>query len=504
MVFTVFFSVRIAYIILTGLLVLGGVFIASLYYQNNVQNDIAKITEYHSEMSIPAISALDNIVIKFEKMHSDIHNIVLDNKRAFHIEEYFIHKNDALNQLDAYSSLIFVQNSDGKYHADEKMRNSMQDFVTKQRESLTIFDRHVQELIFHFEKGSSDPEIIETLLNSLDGEELNFRAIHYDALKMEMNGIHVQQSILGSLEIFSSNLFLIFTVIELVLIVAIVISLSYLLRNNIHQLTNITHEITSGNLNFKIKFKKKNEFTPLADNIAIMQESLKKSREELVKSERLSVIGELSSRLAHDLRNPLHVIKNSAEIIKIKSEDKFDDVSKQQFDYLQRAINRMSHQIDNVLDFIKMAPIKMKNSNLAEVIKSSLNELNIPDEIAVSVPKESVNVYCDPHLLDIVFKNLIWNSVQAIDKKGKIEIKFKEDNSNIVIEIQDTGMSISDDNLEKIFDPLFTTKQHGTGLGLSSCKKIVEAHNGRISVKNNPTRFFIQLPKGHVESIKNP
>src|SRR3972149_11151295 len=118
------------------------------------------------------------------------------------------------------------------------------------------------------------------------------------------------------------------------------------------------------------------------------------------------------------------------------------------------------------------------------------------DKIIVNLPKNDVHIVCDPHLLEVVFDNLLFNSVQAIAEKGKVTISISDNkDEDVIIEVQDTGVGISEDDFPKIFDPLFTTKQNGTGLGLASCKSIVEAHRGTITVKTNPTRFFVKLPK---------
>ena len=95
------------------------------------------------------------------------------------------------------------------------------------------------------------------------------------------------------------------------------------------------------------------------------------------------------------------------------------------------------------------------------------------------------------------------NSIQAMHEGGTIEISISEKDNMAVLEFTDSGEGIPDENLGKVFEPLFTTKQKGTGLGLASCKNIVEQHMGKISVKNNPTTFIIELPKKHykVETI---
>ena len=97
--------------------------------------------------------------------------------------------------------------------------------------------------------------------------------------------------------------------------------------------------------------------------------------------------------------------------------------------------------------------------------------------------------------MEVVFGNLITNALQAIEDNGKISIRASEDANRIKIEVEDSGPGIEEENFEKIFDPLFTTKSGGTGLGLVSCRNIVTQHGGTITVKNNPTTFTITLPK---------
>ncbi len=115
--------------------------------------------------------------------------------------------------------------------------------------------------------------------------------------------------------------------------------------------------------------------------------------------------------------------------------------------------------------------------------------------IEVTLSKSDLIVDCDVIKLDAVFINLIVNSIQAMHEGGKINIKISEQDNIAILQFIDSGDGISDDNLSKIFEPLFTTKQKGTGLGLASCKNIIEQHQGEIFASNNPTTFTIKLPK---------
>ena len=102
---------------------------------------------------------------------------------------------------------------------------------------------------------------------------------------------------------------------------------------------------------------------------------------------------------------------------------------------------------------------------------------------------------CDAIKLEIVFGNILLNSIQAIaDTQGQVYVRFAKKSDSVIMEVTDSGPGIPQEHIDRIFDPLFTTKQKGTGLGLTSCKNIVEQHGGKISAKNNPTTITVVLP----------
>jgi len=225
-----------------------------------------------------------------------------------------------------------------------------------------------------------------------------------------------------------------------------------------------------------------------------LEGKLEEKTQELIKSERLSAIGELSARLAHDMRNPLSIITMILENLKDTYE--VDEVKQKQFDKIDRAIDRITHQIDGVLDYVQKTPLKRESVFLKNVIQNSISHIRNYSNVAISVPEKDIIYKCDPIRMEIVFENILLNSIQAIgQKQGQINIKINEDSNSIIISIQDSGKGISKDNIQNMFEPLFTTKQEGTGLGLSSVKNIIEQHKGTISFSINPSIFTITLPK---------
>ena len=225
-----------------------------------------------------------------------------------------------------------------------------------------------------------------------------------------------------------------------------------------------------------------------------LSRQLAEKTNELLKSEKLAIIGELASRMAHDLRNPLSIIKNAVEIMetkpKLKTEKKLQYYAK-----LNRAINRMKHQVDDVLDFVRISDLSLQPNSILDIMNSVKDNVTVPNDVKINVEQTDVRLNCDYRKIEAVFSNLLINAIQAVGTEGEINIGISEDANNITIAFDDTGQGIPKNIVDKIFEPLFTTKQSGTGLGLSICKHIVEQHGGSISLKSNPTTFIVRLPK---------
>lgn len=225
-----------------------------------------------------------------------------------------------------------------------------------------------------------------------------------------------------------------------------------------------------------------------------LERQINEKTDELIKSQKLAIIGELASRMAHDLKNPLSTIKNVVELIeskpKLRIEEKIVHYGK-----LHRAIDRISHQVDDVLEYGRATQLKLQTVDIVSLINGVLEDNNFSNDIKINVENAQVKMNVDPTKMEAVFANLLINAAQAIGEKGTINVRIMDDGANVIIAVQDSGPGIPENHLGKIFEPLFTTKQTGTGLGLSICKKIVEQHGGSITAKNNPTTFIIRMPK---------
>ena len=242
--------------------------------------------------------------------------------------------------------------------------------------------------------------------------------------------------------------------------------------------------------------KAENELTIQRDQL--LEENRIKTK-KLLENEKFTAIGELSARIAHDMRNPLSIIKNSIEMIKLEQKD-MDKNTREHFARTERSIYRILHQIEDVLGYVKSRRILRTKQKILPMLKEAVERVSIPSHIKVILPKNDFVIPYDTERLEAVFVNLIMNAVQAMGKKkGRIFINITEEDKKLVlIKVKDEGPGIPKKLLGKIFDPLFTTRQIGTGLGLPSCKVTIEKHGGSIDVvssKKRGTTFLIRLPK---------
>jgi two-component system sensor histidine kinase HydH len=233
----------------------------------------------------------------------------------------------------------------------------------------------------------------------------------------------------------------------------------------------------------------------LTEKQMILQRELDRKAFKYSNNEKFTIMGELSSRMAHDIRNPLNVIKVQVDLLKLRYSKQEDKIMLDSLGRMERAVNGITDQLEDILNFLKDSPMQFENVSIMKILNDSLLNIHKPENVLVELPDCDVTVVCDSYKMQRVLTNMIQNSIQAMEDGGTIIVQIFEQNDDIKIEIKDTGLGIPDDALPRIFEPLFTTKRTGTGLGLSICKKIIEDHNGSISVKNNPTTFIITIPK---------
>ena len=237
------------------------------------------------------------------------------------------------------------------------------------------------------------------------------------------------------------------------------------------------------------------EIIELKSEIEQMKQQLAIAENNIIKQEKFAALGELSSRLSHDIKNPLAIICTTVFLLK-KNQNEIDRENLRKLEMVERSALKIQYLVDNLLDFVRFSKPHYENVSLLELIKESISSFNEHKKIKFFLPKNDMILRCDSHQMEVIFKNLILNSIQSIgDVQGCITVRFQEEEQSNVISIIDSGPGIPKKLQTQIFDPLFTTKKHGTGLGLASCKSIVESHNGKITFLNNPSTFTIEIPK---------
>ncbi|MFH1460766.1 MAG: ATP-binding protein [Candidatus Omnitrophota bacterium] len=223
---------------------------------------------------------------------------------------------------------------------------------------------------------------------------------------------------------------------------------------------------------------------------------------ELEKSQRLKVATTMALGLAHEVKNPLTTIKTFSEYIKDKYKDKDDEFFDKFNKLIPSEVERINNIIHRLLDFSKPAEPNLKPTNIANLIKDILEFLNnefLKNKIKVHEEYENPEllIHIDSNQIKQVLLNLILNSIEAMPKGGEIFISVASDKNTSTIEIKDTGCGISKKALDNIFNPFFTTKHTGSGLGLSICRQIIQNHNGTIEVES-------EVDKGSIFRIKIP
>jgi PAS domain S-box-containing protein len=213
---------------------------------------------------------------------------------------------------------------------------------------------------------------------------------------------------------------------------------------------------------------------------------LKDAHVKLLRKERASVLGQLSIAVSHELRNPLGVISNAVYYFNMKK-DSFEDPNvRENIDIISREIKTANKIITDILNFSRdNTPVRLE-SNINQLVQEMLLRAATPDKVqVVTVFDEDIPlVAIDPTQVAQIFLNLLENAVDAMDHAGTIWVATRRHEKTIEVIFVDDGPGISENDLENIFEPLFTTRAKGIGLGLAIAKNLAEANNAKISVKS--------------------
>jgi two-component system sporulation sensor kinase C len=224
----------------------------------------------------------------------------------------------------------------------------------------------------------------------------------------------------------------------------------------------------------------------------------KELEQKLIKSERLASIGELAAILGHDLRNPLMGIRGASYYLKTKYTEVLDSNDEAMFDSIDKSINYSDKIINDLIEYSCEINLDLETATPKSLVKNALALIGLPENVVIiDETKEEPNLQIDASKIIRGFINIIKNAFDAMPNGGKLTIKSEEVGGAIVFSFRDTGDGMTQETLDKLWTPLFTTKAKGMGFGLPICKRTVEAHTGKIcaesSVKQGTT-IRVELP----------
>jgi len=227
----------------------------------------------------------------------------------------------------------------------------------------------------------------------------------------------------------------------------------------------------------------------LSETLSEANRNLKQAQAEARRAERLAALGQLSAGLAHEIRNPLGVMKGSAELLNQRLAGS-DELSRELSEYIYTEVNRVSALVGRFLDFARPSRLELQPADLTALVERSLKAVEQQGATAsVEVQREYAPqlppVRLDQELCEQAFTNLLFNACEAMGEAGgKLTIRLRSavGGREVVTEIEDTGPGVEAEMKEQIFNPFVTTKKTGVGLGLAIVSKIIDAHGGAIKL----------------------
>ncbi len=306
-------------------------------------------------------------------------------------------------------------------------------------------------------------------------------------------------------------------------ILTFVVIITFLIDRPIHKMISTIKRIEEGDLSARMQTDKKDELGLLAKSFNRMVESLEKAKEELEeyhkqqleRAARLASIGEVASGIAHEIRNPLTSISCAIQVLQVEIRD--ESRSRKIIYEIQNQIKRLDSTIKDLLNYARPAPPLLKPSKVDEVIEKAkffvsaeANKWNV--DIEIDKMGDMPEIKIDPNQMQQVFMNIMINAIQAMPSGGKLTISLRIKKSEeiadeirrrvgggrvLLISFKDTGEGIQPDDIKNIFEPFFSKKSKGSGLGLSISRRIVREHGGEITCTSVPGKgsiFDIYLP----------
>jgi len=243
----------------------------------------------------------------------------------------------------------------------------------------------------------------------------------------------------------------------------------------------------------------KQQLEQLEHILAKKVKEIRETQYDLIQSEKLAVIAQLASGVGHELRSPLGVIKASAYFLKMMLGENIDERIAKHIRLLENAVSASDKIITDLLDFARPGSTNITEVNINLILKETMGSTSLPSSIQLSYNLDDSlpAIRTDAHQLNQIFSNLILNAIQAMPEGGSLTLTTKLNNDSVEASVRDTGVGIEEEKLDKIFEPLYTAKAKGIGLGLALVKNLLDGQGCSIAVQSqvdNGSTFKVTFP----------
>ena len=387
-------------------------------------------------------------------------------------------------------------------------------------------------------EGLRETELSQTHNLTLNDRSFQITFTPFNARQEHLGwlGVVLPSSYVVSAEATSRNVFSLLFSLGTVGVIIIGFVLSQSIARPILELRTVTQAVAGGDLEPHLTLQRSDEIGELADAFDVMtlrlrertseaarlyaeavdhnrelaeiNDQLRKTQMQLVQSEKLAAIGQLTAGIVHDVKNPLTVIKGMAELL--LDEDGLTAEVKDELGMIRESAVKANNIISDLLKFSRQSKPEMDEHDMCETIEAALRLTAYPlrqahVQVSKDLPAQPVRMTYDDQQVEQVLVNLITNAIQAMPANGALRVNLSQVKGVVAIAVQDNGVGIPAENLGRIFDPFFTTKPEGegTGLGLSVSYGIISNHAGRIAVESKVgegTTFTLLLPVQHAET----
>ena len=288
------------------------------------------------------------------------------------------------------------------------------------------------------------------------------------------------------------------------LAILVAIPLAWSISRPLTDLAKATRRVSSGDRSVRVSADGRGEMAVLARSFNTMVETLQDTQERLVQKEKLASVGQLAAGVAHEINNPLGTVLLYADILH-KETSPEDQQHREDLEMILRETVRCKTIVNDLLNFSRQNEVLAQETDLNELLRGMVEEASHKDlyqsiELATDLDPDLPPIQADPLQLHQVFLNLMSNAAEAMPGGGRLTLRTQRGPAagTITVQVQDTGVGISDENMSKLFTPFFTTKPigKGTGLGLAIIYGIVKMHRGQISVQSEEgqgTTFTLTL-----------